>query len=96
MSQLRAVEHGRAVLIAATSGVTAMINPAGHITEQAPTLVPTYIVDDVPLRDTITVADRVGAWPEWAVFHRGIRGITYGSPSSQGETRREGEPSAQP
>lgn len=68
MSQLRAVEHGRAVLIAATSGVTAMINPAGHITEQAPTLVPTYIVDDVPLRDTITVADRVGAWPEWAVF----------------------------
>ena len=31
MSQIRAVEHGREVLIAATSGVTAIINPAGDV-----------------------------------------------------------------
>ena len=30
MSRLRAVEHGRAVLVAATSGISAIIGPDGH------------------------------------------------------------------
>lgn len=68
MSQVRAVEHGRAVMIAATSGVTAVIDPAGTVVAQVPILESTTLMTQVPLRDSITVADRLGAWPEWIVF----------------------------
>ena len=37
MSQVRAVEHGRTVLVAATSGVSAIIAPDGTITASTPT-----------------------------------------------------------
>ncbi|MEI7779879.1 MAG: apolipoprotein N-acyltransferase [Actinomycetes bacterium] len=64
ISRLRAIEHGRAVVIAATSGITAVIAPDGRIAEQAPTFVPAVIVRSIPLRDTLTVADRLQDWPE--------------------------------
>ncbi|NQU36379.1 MAG: apolipoprotein N-acyltransferase, partial [Actinobacteria bacterium] len=67
MSSIRAVEHGRSVLIAATSGVTAIIAPDGTVTEQAPLLAPSQIVGEVPLRDSQTIATRMGAVPEWLV-----------------------------
>jgi len=34
MSQVRAVEHGRSVLVAATSGVSAVIDPQGRVLDQ--------------------------------------------------------------
>ena len=33
--------------------------------QSLPEFTPGYLVASVPLRDTITVADRVGAIPEW-------------------------------
>ena len=66
MSQLRAVEHGRSVLIAATSGITAVIDPAGNVVSELPEFAPGWLVESVPLRDTLTVADQVGWWPELA------------------------------
>lgn len=68
MSQIRAVEHGRSVLIAATSGITAIIDPAGQVVAQAPILESTSLSARIPLRDSITVADRLGSWPELLVF----------------------------
>ncbi len=67
MSQLRAVEHGRSVLVAATSGISAIIGPDGVISGQLPEFTPGYVIDRVPLRDSLTLADRVGAAPELAV-----------------------------
>jgi apolipoprotein N-acyltransferase len=64
MSRLRAVEHGRAVLVAATSGVSAVIAPDGRVLSRTGVFVPARVVADVPLRDPRTVADRLGAWPE--------------------------------
>ena len=64
MSQIRAVEHGRSVLIAATSGVTAVINPAGDVTAQLPLNKADYLVAQVPLRDSMTVAQYVAGWFE--------------------------------
>jgi apolipoprotein N-acyltransferase len=64
MSRLRAVEHGRAVLVAATSGISAIITPDGALTGSLPEFVPGYLVRRIPLRDTLTLADRLGAWPE--------------------------------
>jgi apolipoprotein N-acyltransferase len=66
MSRLRAVEHGRAVLIAATSGISAIIGPDGTVTQSIPEFTAGYLVEKVPLRDTLTVSDRVGAVPEYA------------------------------
>jgi apolipoprotein N-acyltransferase len=65
MSQLRAVEHGRTVLVAATSGITAVVAPNGQIMQQLPENVPGVIVAKIPLRDDLTIADQVGEWPEW-------------------------------
>jgi apolipoprotein N-acyltransferase len=66
MSRLRAVEHGRTILIAATSGISAIVLPDGSLAQTLPELVPGYLVQDVALRDDLTVSDRVGAWPEYA------------------------------
>jgi apolipoprotein N-acyltransferase len=64
MSRLRAVEHGRAVLIAATSGISAIITPDGRVTQSLPEFTAGYLEQQVPLRDSLTLSDRVGAVPE--------------------------------
>ena len=64
MSRLRAVEHGRTVLIAATSGISAIISPDGRVTQSLTEFTAGHLEQQVPLRDTLTVSDRVGAVPE--------------------------------
>ena len=75
MSRLRAVEHGRAVLVAATSGISAVISPDGAVVSEIPESDVGYLVETVPLRDTLTLADRVGAIPEWIVAGLGALAI---------------------
>ena len=65
LSRLRAVEHGRAVLVAATSGISAVVAPDGSVQRRAPQRAVRNLVADVPLREGTTLATRVGAWPEW-------------------------------
>jgi len=72
MSRLRAVEHGRAVVVAATSGVSAVIDPAGHVRQRTGVFTAADLVADVPLRDPRTPADTLGAWPERAVALAGL------------------------
>ncbi|MGK4584615.1 apolipoprotein N-acyltransferase [Kitasatospora sp. HPMI-4] len=72
MSRLRAVEHGRAVLIAATSGISAIIAPDGSVVSRTQELTPAELSATVPLLDGKTVADRVGAAPEWALSVAGL------------------------
>jgi apolipoprotein N-acyltransferase len=64
MGQLRAVEHGRSVLVAATSGISAVVRPDGSVTQRAEVFTPAVLVADVPLRDDLTLATRLGALPE--------------------------------
>jgi apolipoprotein N-acyltransferase len=64
MSRLRAVEHGRWVLVAATSGVSATIAPDGAVEQRAEIFTEAQLVQAVRLSDTLTPADRVGALPE--------------------------------
>jgi len=65
IARVRAVESGRAVVIAATSGVSAMIAPDGKILARTGVFTPAVLDLRLPLRDPLTVADRIGAWPEW-------------------------------
>jgi apolipoprotein N-acyltransferase len=64
MGRLRAVEHGRTVLVAATSGMSAVIAPDGHVQEHSEVFTRQVLVQRVTLRDARTLATRLGALPE--------------------------------
>ncbi|WP_431957304.1 apolipoprotein N-acyltransferase [Nocardia lijiangensis] len=65
MSRVRAVEHGRALVVAATSGVSAIVTADGAVPQQTELFVPAALVADLPLRSSTTLATRIGATPEW-------------------------------
>jgi apolipoprotein N-acyltransferase len=72
MSRLRAIEHGRAVVTAATSGISAIVSPDGKIEQRSGEFTQQVLSADLPLRDQKTVADRVGALPEWTLAMVGL------------------------
>jgi apolipoprotein N-acyltransferase len=67
MGRLRAVEHGRTVLVAATSGVSAVISPDGHVPARSDVFTADVLVRAVEVREGATLATRWGAGPEWVV-----------------------------
>lgn len=66
MSRVRAVEHGRSLVVAATSGVSAIIAADGSVRRESALFEPEALVAAVPLRGTGTPATLVGPWPELA------------------------------
>jgi apolipoprotein N-acyltransferase len=86
MARVRAVEHGRAVVVASTSGVSAIVLPDGTVTARTGQFTAETLVGSVPLRSDVTIATTLGAVPEWvltalaagavvaSVFMRGNRG----------------------
>ena len=64
MSRIRAVEHGRALVVAATSGVSAIIAADGSVRQETALFVPAALVAELPLRDDSTLATRIGPAPE--------------------------------
>lgn len=72
MSRLRAMEHGRAALVAATSGVSAIVMPDGSIHRQTSLFTAESLVATVPLRDSTTVATMIGTWPERLIIGAGV------------------------
>jgi apolipoprotein N-acyltransferase len=84
ISQLRAVEHGRAVVVAATSGVSAMIAPNGKILARTGVFTPAFLDLRLPLRDPTTIADRVGPWPEWILSVAALIALAMALISSRG------------
>ncbi|MPY77133.1 MAG: apolipoprotein N-acyltransferase [Actinophytocola sp.] len=75
MSRLRAVEHGRAAVVAATSGVSAIVAPDGSVRQRTGLYTAESLVADVPLRDTTTIATVIGAWPEWIIIGAGLAAL---------------------
>ncbi|WP_107081798.1 apolipoprotein N-acyltransferase [Streptomyces sp. SBT349] len=67
MSRLRAVEHGRSVLVASTTGVSALIAPDGSVTDETGPWTRQVLTGTVPLRGTTTLATRLGPAPEYAI-----------------------------
>ncbi len=67
MSRVRAVEHGRAVLVAATTGVSAVVRPDGTLAAQTEPFTPAALVAEVPLRSELTLGTRLGGQLELAL-----------------------------
>ena len=72
MSQLRAVEHNRAMVTAATTGISAYVDPDGRVRWRTDELVADMTVVTVPVLTEETIATRVGAWPEWILILVGM------------------------
>jgi apolipoprotein N-acyltransferase len=75
ISRVRAVEHGRTVLVAATSGVSAVIAPDGAVEQQTKLFTPDALMARVPLRSGTTLATRLGPAPEWVLVALGLLSV---------------------
>lgn len=88
MSRVRAVEHNVPVLIAATSGVSAVIGPDGHVRQETDIFEPAVLAARVEVDGAGTVATRLGGVPQavsclvglvalaWALAHTRRRPVT--------------------
>ncbi len=92
ISRVRAVEHGRAVLVAATSGVSAVITPDGTVEQHTNLFTPDALVARVPLRSGTTLATRLGPVAELSLVALGVLGVAatllVRSRPSAGDRRR--------
>lgn len=75
MSKLRAVEHNRAVVTAATTGISAYVTPDGKVAWQTKERVADMTVAKVPVRTKTTIATQVGGAPEWALILVGAAAV---------------------
>jgi apolipoprotein N-acyltransferase len=67
MARIRAVESDRAVIVASTTGVSAIIAPDGALIAHTGTWQQAVLAGRVPLISTVTLADRLGQWPEYVL-----------------------------
>jgi apolipoprotein N-acyltransferase len=81
------------VLVAATSGVSAVITPDGHIPARSDVFTADVLVRAVDVRVGSTLATRFGAGPEWVVVAAALAGLvaTVGRKPA-GRTRRRRGP----
>lgn len=89
MSRVRAVEHSRAVAVPVTSGVSAIIMPDGKISQKSGMFVADSLVQEVPLRESLTPATRLGVLPEIA-FAVVAAGGAGGAAAERARARRAG------
>ncbi|MDQ6648600.1 MAG: apolipoprotein N-acyltransferase [Actinomycetota bacterium] len=91
MSRLRAVEHDRSVLVAATSGISAVVTPDGRLRARSGQFTREILTADVPVRADRTLADRLGTGPEWALTGLGLGALVVAA--LRGRRRRAAESS---
>lgn len=89
IARLRAVEHSRAVVVSATSGISAIVEPDGSIQRSTSEFTTASLVGRVPLRDTTTLSDRLGAWTEYGQLGVALAAVLAGL-ALRMRTRRAG------
>lgn len=93
MTQLRAVEHGRTTVQVSTTGESAIVAPDGTVERRSGELfTAATLLDTVPVRSQLTLATRVGAWPEYVLTllaAAGVAVVAAGALSGRRASRRE-------
>jgi apolipoprotein N-acyltransferase len=87
MARLRAIEYDRAVVVASTTGYSAIIAPDGHLIISSGTWQQAELEERVPLITYTTLAYRVGAWPEWVIVALTILAAAYAAARALQERR---------
>ncbi|MET0188327.1 MAG: apolipoprotein N-acyltransferase [Pseudonocardia sediminis] len=90
MSRVRAVEHDRPVVVATTSGVSAMIRPDGTVTASTGQFVPGVLVDRIPLKGTTTLSGHLRSVPEWTLTALGVLAVAFAVGASRKRLNRSG------
>jgi apolipoprotein N-acyltransferase len=67
MARIRAVEFDRSVVVASTTGYSAIVAPSGQLISRSGMWTQAELEARVPLLTYTTLAERLGAWPEWAI-----------------------------
>jgi apolipoprotein N-acyltransferase len=88
MARVRAVEHDRAVVVASTTGVSAIIAPDGKLLAHSRLWQRTTVEARVPLRTGTTLADRLGGWPEGLLTGATIAALAWMIAAAVAERRR--------
>ena len=63
ISRVRALETGRSVVVASINGISGAIGPDGSVRQRFPERETTSDIVEVPVREGLTLAVRVGLWP---------------------------------
>jgi apolipoprotein N-acyltransferase len=88
MARIRAVEHDRAVVVASTTGVSAVIAPDGQLITSTGTWQRAEIEARVPLNTGLTLADRLGGWPEGILTGATLAALAWAIISAAAARRR--------
>jgi len=88
MARIRAIESDRAVVYASTTGQSAIISPDGSLIALSGTWHRAELDARVPLRTTVTLADRLGGWPEGAISAAAAAALAWALASAALDRRR--------
>ena len=89
ITQLRAVETGRPVMVAATSGISGYIDASGHIVQETRQFTPAVVSAEVTPRTGQTLAIRLGAAPEWVMMGLGLLAWAWAAAAGRRRKRLE-------
>jgi apolipoprotein N-acyltransferase len=88
MAQVRAVEHDRAVVVASTTGISAVIAPDGQLIRHTGIWRAAAIEARVPLRTETTLADHLGGWTEGVLTGATIAALAWALGTALADWRR--------
>lgn len=79
MSRLRAIELGRSIAHVSTVGVSALIRPDGTMAKVSRHFTQETLTAELPLRTNLSLAARLGTWPEGLLTLLGLAGLATGT-----------------
>ena len=88
MARIRAIEFDRSMVVAGTTGVSAIIAPDGTLVSQSRTWQRALLEARVPLLSKATLAERLGEWPEIGFSALAVAALAAGVASAIAERRR--------
>jgi apolipoprotein N-acyltransferase len=92
MARIRAVETDRAVVVASTTGVSAIIAPDGSLITHSGTWRRAVLEARVPLLTYRTLADRLGGWPEAGFVALTLLALAWSAVAALARQRARGRP----
>ena len=78
ISRLRAIEANRTVVVAATNGVSGIVDPQGEVVQRAATRTQQVLVESVLPGEGVTPGIRFGIWIEWLLTLSAVAGLSGG------------------
>jgi apolipoprotein N-acyltransferase len=88
MARMRAIEYDRSVVVASTTGVSAIIGPDGSLIAHTGIWRQAEIEASVPLVSSATLALRLGGWPEIVCTVATLIALILAAGQALGQRRR--------